>query len=118
MWSVSGIDDTAFTIDTSGNLRFSAPPDFETKEELNVTIVATDDGEPAEEDEFPVTVTLTEVDDPPAISGDDSLTFPENTETTTALETYSASDPDGRHHLLHLDPGWCGQRRLRHQRQR
>ena len=94
-WSVSGTDDTAFTIDTNGNLRFSSPPDFETKEELNVTIVATDDGEPAEEDEFPIIVTLTNIDDPPAISGDDALTFAENTETTTTLQTYRASDPEG-----------------------
>ena len=94
-WTVEGTNSTAFTIDANGNLRFSTPADFETQEELNVTVVATDDGEPVEKDEFPVIVTLTNVDDPPAIAGDDALTFAENTETTTVLERYSATDPEG-----------------------
>ncbi len=94
-WSVEGTDSAAFTIDANGNLRFSTPPDFEAQEELNVTVVAADNGEPAEKDEFPVVVTLTNVDDPPAIAGDNVLTFAENTDTTTILETYTASDPEG-----------------------
>ena len=50
---------------------------------------------PPERGELPVTVTLTNIDDPPEISGGDSLTFVENTVTTTILETYTASDPEG-----------------------
>ena len=38
---------------------------------------------------------VTDVDEPPTIAGDDALTFVENTETTTTLHTYSASDPEG-----------------------
>ena len=94
-WSVEGTDKDAFTIDNRGNLRFSGQQDFETKEELSITIVGTDEGDPPERGEFEVTVTLTNVDDPPAIAGDDNLTFAENTQTTTILQSYTASDPEG-----------------------
>ena len=94
-WTVEGGDGAAFTIDTSGNLRFSTQPDYETQDEYSITIIATDDGEPSESGAFPVTVEVINVDDPPAISGDDALTFAENTETTTTLQTYRASDPEG-----------------------
>ena len=74
-WTVEGGDGAAFTIDTSGNLRFSTQPDYETQDEYSITIIATDDGEPTEAGAFPVTVEVIDVDDPPAISGDDALTF-------------------------------------------
>ena len=94
-WSVEGTDANAFTIDSSGNLRFSGEQDFETRGELSIVVVGTDGGEPPLRDELPVTVTLTNIDEPPEINGSDSLTFVENTDTTTVLETYTASDPDG-----------------------
>ncbi len=93
-WSVEGTDTDAFTIDSSGNLRFSGEQDFETKDELSITIVGTDDGEPPLKDELPVTVTLTDVDEPPEITGSESLTFPEGTSDTTVLATYGAHDPE------------------------
>ena len=94
-WSVEGIDAGVFTIDGSGNLRFNGQQDYETKVSLDITIAVTDDGDPALKGELPVTVTLTNVDEPPAITGGETLTFDENTETTTILQTYSASDPEG-----------------------
>jgi len=93
-WSVEGTDANAFTIDSSGNLRFSGEQDFETKDELSITIVGTDDGEPPLKDELPVAVTLTDVDEPPEISGSESLTFAEGTSDTTVLATYGAHDPE------------------------
>ena len=94
-WSVEGTDKDSFTIDSSGNLRFSGEQDFETDDELDITIVATDDADPPEKGELEVTVTLTDVDDPPEITGSESLTFSENTSDTTVLATYSAHDPEG-----------------------
>ncbi len=94
-WSVEGTDGNAFTMDSSGNLKFSSQPDYETKGEYSITIVATDDGDPAEKGELQVAVTVADVDDPPAITGDDALTFAENTAAATVLETYRASDPEG-----------------------
>ena len=45
-WSVMGADGSAFTIDSSGNLKFSSQPDHETQDEYSITIIATDDGDP------------------------------------------------------------------------
>ena len=92
---MEGTDKDSFTIDSSGNLRFSGEQDFETDDELDITIVATDDADPPEKGELEVTVTLTDVDDPPEITGSESLTFSENTSDTTVLATYSAHDPEG-----------------------
>ena len=93
-WSVEGTDANAFTIDSSGNLRFSGEQDFETRVELSIVVVGTDDGEPPLKDELPVAVTLTDVDEPPEISGSESLTFPEGTPDSTVLATYGAHDPE------------------------
>ena len=94
-WSVDGTDKDAFTIDTRGDLKFSSQPDHETKDEYGITIVATDDGDPQEKGEFPVTVSVEDFDEPPAITGGDALRFPENTATTTTLQTHTATDPEG-----------------------
>ena len=97
-WSV---EDTAgdpsddFEIDTGGNLRFKSSPDHEAEDEYSITIVATDDGDPAQSGELPVTVTVADVNEPPEIAGDEALSLPENTAATTVLETYDASDPEG-----------------------
>ena len=42
-----------------------------------------------------MTVTVADLNEPPEIAGDEALSFPENTATTTVLETYDASDPEG-----------------------
>ena len=98
-WSVEGTDGTEFTIDASGNLRFATPPDYEAGATRSITIVATDAGNPGEADELtaelPVTVTITNVDEPPAVTGEVALSFRENTATTTILHDYDASDPEG-----------------------
>lgn len=94
-WSVDGTDKDAFTIDTSGDLKFSSQPDHEAKDEYSIIIVATDDGESQEKGELPVTVSVEDFDERPAITGDDALTFPENTAATAVLQTYTAADPEG-----------------------
>ena len=96
-WSVEGTDQDAFSIDSNGNLRFASPPDYEAgaTRTRTITIVATDNGTPALKAQLPVTVTLTDVDEPPEITGQVILSFRENTATTSVLQTYSASDPEG-----------------------
>ena len=93
-WSVGGGDGSDFSIDSNGDLRFNTPPDHETKDEYRITIVATDDGDPPNRGEFPVTVEVANVNEAPTIEGDDTLNYPENTTTSTALGTYTASDPE------------------------
>ena len=93
-WSVDGTDASSFTVDTGGNLRFSTQPDRETKEIYEVTIVASDDDTPPNAGEFPVTVTITDVDEPPAITGDSTIASYEE-HRTGSVATYTARDPEG-----------------------
>ena len=92
-WSVAGSERDNFAIDINGYLSFIITPNFEDKSSYFVSIVAADDENlPGSLDVF---VTIIDLDEPPAITGDDVLTFAENTDTITVLETYAASDPEG-----------------------
>ena len=91
-WSVEGTDGGDFTIDTSGNLRFASPPDHEAGGSRSITIVATDDGSPAQRGELEVTVTVTDVNEPPEITGDTTINYDENADHPVA--SYAASDPE------------------------
>ena len=96
-WSLSGDDASFFSI-ANGLLKFDSAGDFEDPRDVgannayDVNILASDGQNTAT---FPVTVVILDVDEPPAITGDDALTFAENTDTTTVLQTYSATDPEG-----------------------
>ncbi len=95
-WSLSGADANFFSI-ANGVLNFDSAGDFEDPRDVgannayDVNIHAFDGDNTAT---FPVTVVISDVDEPPAISGDDTLTFAENTETTTVLHAYGATDPE------------------------
>ena len=93
-WSVQGTDSSSFNIDTSGNLRFNSQPNHERKDSYEITIVATDDANPPNKGEFPVAVEVVDVNEPPEVVGNDTLSFLENTPTTTVLHRYSARDVD------------------------
>ena len=96
-WSLSG-DDAGFFSIADGVLNFDTAGDFEDPQDVgannayNVTIHASDGQNTAT---VPLTVVIRNDNEPPAITGDDSLTFAEDTATTTVLHTYTASDPDG-----------------------
>ena len=96
-WMLSGDDASFFSI-ANGVLNFDTGGDFEDPRDVgannayNVNIHASDGQNTAT---FRVTVVILDVDEPPAITGDDALTFAENTESTTVLHTYSATDPEG-----------------------
>ena len=99
-WSVGGIDRNLFTIDEQGQFSFSEtnPPNFERPSDSDgdnvyeVTIQATDDG--SNTASLPVTVTVTDVNEGPEISGQQSLSFAENHATDRVLASYSATDPE------------------------
>ena len=101
-WSLSGADRGDFAISAAGVLTFNDPPDYEGPADsggnnvYNVTVLATDDGTPAKTGRLNVTVTVTDVNDAPTVSGDDTLAYPENTATTRVLERYTATDPERR----------------------
>ena len=107
-WSVSGTDATGFRIDGSGNLYFDGQPDYDAPSdsggdnEYNFRVVATDDGNLGDgtpsllgilSSSFDVTLTVTAVNEPPTVIGQDELTLFENDENFS--ESYSASDPEG-----------------------
>ena len=95
MWLVRGADSDDFSISEEGELSFSSNPDHEQPADSNrdnvyeITVVASDG---QNEGTLDVTVTVTEVNEGPEISGRDTLTVSENYEAV--LATYSGTDPE------------------------
>ena len=96
-WSLLGYDRREFEISNKGVLSFRSPPDYENPEgrEGNtywVIIQAEDDGRPSEYDVHNVRVTVTQVNELGAITGDSELSLPEN--QTDMLSQYQVDDPE------------------------
>ncbi|MYH41505.1 MAG: S8 family serine peptidase, partial [Chloroflexi bacterium] len=96
-WSLSGADAEDFTLHpVSGSLVFRNPPDHDDPADANtdnvyqLTIEVTD-GDLASS--IDVEVTVTNIDEPPVISGDSAITQAEG--FTGTLDTYTAADPEG-----------------------
>ena len=93
-WSVTGTDAADFTINAMGQLSFANGADFETQTSHSITVVASDgEATTALTASRAVTVTVTGVDEPPAISPAADIEVDEN--TTSAFATFTASDPEG-----------------------
>ena len=96
-WSVTGTDGDFFDIDSRGYLTFGTPPDFENPadeggdNEYQPSVAATD--AEGNSSEFPVTVIVTNVNEPPAIAGSVDISVEENSEDFS--QGYTASDPEG-----------------------
>ena len=94
-WTPGGADGSDFIIE-EGTLKFAGSPDYESPAGTNgneylVTVQARDgQGNTAS---LPVTVTVTDVNEGPEISGLPTLSFAENRATDQVLATYSGSDP-------------------------
>ena len=91
-WSLEGTDAASFSISATGVLTFNTPPDYETKSSYEVTVKATDNGSPALSDSIPVTVSITDVNEAPTVSGDGDIAYAEN--DTANVATYTVADPD------------------------
>ena len=96
-WSVVGTDRLDFTVTDDGVLSFAAIPDHEDPADsggnnvYNVTVRARDsDGEIGV---LPVTVTVTPVNEVPAITGNAAIDYAEN--GTGRVGSYRARDPEG-----------------------
>ncbi len=92
-WSVEGTDGSDFSIDNSGNLKFTSQPDHEAQDEHGITIVATDNANSSNRGELTVTVTITDVNEPPEITGNSSQTYQEN--QTHPVTTVGFIDREG-----------------------
>ena len=98
-WTVGGVDGRFFAIDEGGRFAFSesTPPDFEQPGDAggdNVYAVAIEASDGTNTGTLAVTVTVRAVDEGPEVSGQQSLSFPENQPTERILATYSARDPE------------------------
>ena len=97
-WSLSGLDDDNFAISETGVLSFANPPDYESRNDsgsdnvYDVTVVARDDA--FNSGTLDITVTVTDVNEGPEITGQQGLSFTENQATDRVLATYSAIDPE------------------------
>ena len=98
MWSLSGSDDEDFAISETGVLSFAGSPNYESAADsgsdnvYEVTVEARDDA--FNTGTLDVTVTVTDVNEGPEISGQQGLSFTENQATDRVLAFYSASDPE------------------------
>ena len=100
IWSVRGRngsnDGNAFQISDTGVLTFSSEPDYEgpsdadTDNVYDITVVASDG---SNEGALDVTVTITEVNEGPEISGTDTYTISESLDNLTNA-TFTATDPE------------------------
>ena len=97
-WSLSGDDSGDFSI-TSGVLTFSSsssPPNYEVPKDMDsdneylVTVLASDSANTASLD---VTITVTDENETPVVTGNSPIDYPEN--GTGPVATYTASDPEG-----------------------
>ena len=94
VWSRGGDDGALFSIE-GGVLAFAAAPDFESPADMGgdnvyqVTVGAYDGTYIVTQE---VTVTVTDVDEAPDVTGEASIGYPEN--GTGAVATYTALDPE------------------------
>ena len=92
--------DATFDINaTTGQLLTEAALNYETDTSHTVVIGvsdgkdSSDEADMIEDDSITVTISVTNVDEPPEISGDDTFTVAENHSET--LDSYTAADPEG-----------------------
>ena len=100
-WSLSGTDGGDFTIDESGQLRFRNVPDYERpadagRDNSYSFSVRASDG--SLYGYLPVTVTVTDVNEPPTITtvSSSATTLRQDENRTSRLYTYRATDPERR----------------------
>ena len=101
-YSLTGTDAASFTIDAGTgqiSLAQDATLDYEGKRTYRVTVEVTDgrdqngdDDMDAIDDRQNVTITVTNVNEAPVVSGDDAPSFQED--STAPIATYTATDPE------------------------
>ena len=100
-WSLEGTDREDFTLTPDGSgrgvLAFTSPPDHENaadsdrQNDYELTVIATD--QDGHVDRLSFTITVTEVDEGPEVSGPPSFSIAENGSLPDAV--YTATDPEG-----------------------
>ena len=102
-YTLTGEDADSFDIDwATGQLKTKAALDEETGPSYTVTVRATDPaGDPQassadtnNSDEITVTIMVTDVNEPPDVTGDAAVSFAENTGNIAELDTYNEDNPE------------------------
>ena len=94
-YTLGGTDAASFDIDSStGQLKTKAALDKETKATYTVT-VSVHDGNPDNtvDDTITVTINVTDSNEPPVLTGQSAVNYPENGDAP--VHTYTATDPEG-----------------------
>ena len=97
-WSLDGRDTRWMEMSREGILRFREPPDYEKPADsrldntYEVTLRATDDGSPPEDDIHRVRVTVTNVNEVGPVMGQTDITVEEN--SSGQIAQYTAQDPE------------------------
>ncbi len=101
----AGDPDAVWTLDaTSGELKVAGALDYETAPSYQLTVEARRG--PAAAAVVPVTITVTDVDEPPAFAEDAyAFTVAEDTTIPTTLGTVTATDPEGDAVLYDISAG-------------
>jgi hypothetical protein len=105
-----GNDGNKFTIDGStGQIRIAMELDFESRPSYTLDIVARDGGSPARFASTTATINVVNVnEDPPQISGDQSVNISESASTGSLVARYRASDPDFNQVTFSINSGNVG----------
>ena len=93
IYSLGGADAGLFRVRDNGQIEVAAGTElnYEMRQTYMVTVMAEDSfGASAS---IPVTIMVTDIDEKPEITGDDSINYPEN--DTMAVATFTAVDPEG-----------------------
>ena len=115
-WSLGGTDEEAFlTFEVYGILwlEFRSAPDYESPDDsggnnvYNVTVTATDDGEPSKFSERSVRVTVDDVSEPPDAPSGVSVSAPDNMGHERLSVSWTAPDNRGRPALSGYDVHYC-----------
>ena len=94
-YTLGGTDAASFNFNTStGQLKTKAALDKETKDTYTVT-VSVHDGYPDNtvDDTITVTINVTDSNEPPVLTGQSAVNYPENGDAP--VHTYTATDPEG-----------------------
>ena len=94
-WSLSGDDSGDFSISSAGVLTFDTSPDYEAAEDTdpdNVYLVTVQASDGVNTVSLEVTVTVTDENETPVVTGNSLIDYPENGADPVA--TYTADDPE------------------------
>ena len=91
-YTLEGTDASKFRVRDNGQIEVGAGTelDYETKTTYMVTVMAEDSF--SDTASIAVTITVTDVNEGPDITGNDTIEYPEN--RSSSVETYRASDPE------------------------